>query len=156
MDNRKRYVTLAIALLVLFSSVACICGQCSNPLTQQKQDNAPIVAGVDLGDVVMAKGIGENNKPISPTSTFSTSEDIIYVVAYAKRIDSGTSLYARWSYEGTPFEDTPVITADKTYTDTYVEFHIEPTKIGVLKAGNYTVKIYVNGNPVKTVSFKLQ
>jgi len=156
MDNRKRLVILAVVLLVLASSLACICGQCSNPLTQRQQENQPIVAGVDLGEVVMAKGIGENNKPISVTSTFSTSEDVIYVVAKANRIDSGTSMYARWSYEGEPFEDTPVITADRTYTDTYVEFHIEPKSIGVLKAGKYSVKIYVNGNPVKTVEFKLQ
>jgi hypothetical protein len=156
MNNRKRFLILAVALLILASSLACICGQCSNPLTQRQQDNQPIVAGVDLGEVVMAKGIGANNQPISVTSTFSTSEDVIYVVAKANRIDSGTSMYARWSYEGEPFEDTPVITADRDYQDTYVEFHIEPKSIGVLKAGNYTVKIYVNGNPVKTVEFKIQ
>jgi hypothetical protein len=156
MNNRRRFLILAVALLVLATSLACICGQCTNPLTQRQQDNETIVAGVDLGEVVMAKGIGANNQPISTTSTFSTSEDVIYVVAKANRIDSGTSMYARWSYEGEPFEDTPVITADRTYTDTYVEFHIEPKSIGVLKAGNYTVKIYVNGNPVKTVEFKLQ
>ena len=156
MDNRKRLVILAVGLLVLASSLACICGQCSNPLTKRQQENQPIVSGVDLGEVVTAKGIGENNKPISVTSTFSTSEDVIYVVAKANRIDSGTSMYARWSYAGEPFEDTPVITADRNYTNTYVEFHIEPKSIGVLKAGKYSVKIYVNGNPVKTVEFKLQ
>jgi hypothetical protein len=156
MSNRKRFLILAVALLVLASSLACICGQCSNPLTQRQQDNKTIVSGVDLGAVVMAKGIGSNNEPISTTSTFSTSEDVIYVVAKANHIDSGTSMYARWSYEGEPFEDTPVITADRDYDNTYVEFHIEPKSIGVLKAGNYTVKIYVNGNPVSTTAFKLQ
>ena len=156
MDNRKRYMTLIVALLVLATSLACICGQCTNPLTQQQKDNEPIVSGFDFGDVVMAKGIGENNKPISVTSTFSSSEDVIYVVVYANHIASGTSMYARWSYAGEPFEDTPVITADRDYDDTYVEFHIEPTSIGVLKTGDYTVKIYVNGNPVKTVAFKVQ
>ena len=156
MDNRKRLLILAVAFFVLATSLACICGQCSNPLTQRQQENKPIVSGFDFGDVVMAKGIGANNRPISVTSTFSSSEDVIYVVAYANHIEAGTSMYARWSYEGEPFEDTPVITADRDYDDTYVEFHIEPTEIGVLKAGNYSVKIYVNGNPVKTVEFKIQ
>ena len=156
MTNRKRFLILIVVLLVLVTSNACICSQCSNPLAQREQDNEPIVSGVEFGDVVMAKGIGSNNEPISITSTFSTSEDVIYVVAYAKHIDSGTAMYARWSYAGEPFEDTAVITADRAYDDTYVEFHIEPTAIGVLKAGDYTVKIYVNGNPVKTVSFKVQ
>jgi hypothetical protein len=156
MDNLKRFLLLAVALLVLATSPGCGLAQCSNPLAQREADNVPIVSGVDLGEVVMAKGIGANNQPISVSSTFSSSEDVIYVVAYATKIASGTSMYARWSYEGEPFEDTAVITADRTYSDTYVEFHIEPTAIGVLKTGNYTVKIYVNGNPVKTVEFKVQ
>jgi len=155
-DNRKRILFLAVALLLLASNLACICGQCSNPLTQRQQENAPIVSGLDLGEGVMCKGIGANNEHISVTSTLSTSEDIIYVVAKANHIASGTSMYARWSYQGEPFEDTPVITADRDYDNTYVEFHIEPDTIGVLKAGDYTVKIYVNGNPVKTVAFKMQ
>jgi len=154
-ENRKRYLMLALCFLLLFSSVACICGQCSNPLAQRQSDNAPIVKGADLGQVVMARGIGDGNRPISPTNSFSSSEDVIYCVVEAKRIDEGTSFYARWSYEGEPFEDTPVITADRQYTDTYIEFHIEPKRLGVLKTGKYSVKIYVNGNPVKTVEFQV-
>jgi hypothetical protein len=156
MHKKRLLLTLAVLLAVIaFAGTAC-CPTCSSLSSQRQQQNEPIVSGVDFGDVVMAKGIGENNKPISITNTFGVSEDVIYVVAYCKRIDSGTSLYARWSYEGEPFEDTPTITADRSYTDTYVEFHIEPTDFGVLKKGDYTVKIYVNGNPVKTVAFKLQ
>ena len=156
MSNRKRAFFIGMALLALLVSLGCICGQCSNPLTQRQQDNAPIVEGADLGTAVMARGIGENNAPIGSTSTFNSSEDVIYCVVKANRIDSGTSFYARWSFEGEPFEDTPVITADRTYTDTYIEFHIEPQDFGVLKTGNYTCKIYVNGNPVQTVAFKIQ
>ncbi len=156
MSNKRRIFFIGMALLALFVSLGCICGQCSNPLTQRQQDNQDVVAGADLGAAVMARGIGENNAPIGTTSTFNASEDVIYCVVKANRIESGTSFYARWSYEGEPFEDTPVITADRDYSNTYIEFHIEPEDFGVLKAGDYTCKIYVNGNPVKTVEFKIQ
>jgi hypothetical protein len=156
MNRKPLFLTLALMLVVLSLTVTACCPLCSSLSSQRQQQNEPLVSGVDFGDVVMAKGIGEGNKPLSTTNTFSVSEDIIYVVAYCKRIDSGTSLYARWAFEGEPFEDTPTITADRTYTNTYVEFHIEPVSLGVLKKGDYTVKIYVNGNPVKTVAFKLQ
>jgi hypothetical protein len=156
MSNRKRALIIGMALLAVLMCSGCGCSLCSNPLTQRQQDNAPIVQGADLGTAVMARGIGENNAPISTTSTFNASEDVIYCVVQANRIDSGTSFYARWSFEGEPFEDTPVITADRDYANTYIEFHIEPTDFGVLKTGNYTCKIYVNGNPVQTVAFKIQ
>ena len=153
---KSRLVIITLALLILSLGATACCPLCSNLAAKRQQENAPLVSGVDFGDVVMAKGIGEGNKPLSITSTFSVSEDIIYVVAYCKRIDSGTSFFARWSYQGEPFEDTPTITADRTYTNTYLEFHIEPISLNVLKKGDYTVKIYVNGNPARTVSFKLQ
>jgi len=153
MDTRKRFLLLAICLLTLLSSIACICSQCGSPAKEREKDNAPIVSGADLGRAVMARGIGEKNRPIEITDTFSDSEDVIYCVVQADRIDQGTHLYARWYYEGEPFEDTPTITADRTYTDTYIEFHIEPRDFGVLERGDYSVKIYVNGNPVKTIEF---
>ncbi len=159
MDNRRRTMLLVVAFMGLALSLACICGQCSNPfasLTQSSErasENEAVVGGVKLGDAVMARGIGDNNRPLSITNSFSDSEDVIYCVVEADVIPAGSSFYARWSYEGEPFEDTAVITADREYRDTYIEFHIEPTDFGVLKRGNYTVKIYVNGNPVKTVNF---
>jgi len=159
MDNRKRYLILAVALLVVIVAGACICGQCSNPFSRPEQErqeeNVPIISGADLEEVVMARGIGENNRPIGITDSFSDSEDVIYCVVKANRIDAGTSFYARWVYEGEPFEDTPTITADRDYADTYIEFHIEPKDFGVLKRGDYSCKIYVNGNPGQTMEFEI-
>jgi hypothetical protein len=141
MDKRKRYLILAIALAVVFVGGACLCSNCSlpfglgtTPAEERIQENAPIVSGADLG----------------------TSEDVIYCVVPANRIDSGTTFYARWIYENEPFEDTPTITADRDYTDTYIEFHIEPKDFGVLEKGDYACKIYVNGNPVQTVDFQVK
>jgi hypothetical protein len=161
MDQRKRYLILAIALSVILMAAACICGQCSNPFRRSPaqeriEDNRPVVSGADLEQAVTARGVGENNRPMGITDSFSDSEDVIYCVVKANRIESGTSFFARWVYEGEAFEDTPTITSDRDYRDTYVEFHIEPKDFGVLKPGDYACKIYVNGNPVQTVDFVVE
>jgi hypothetical protein len=158
MDKRKRYLILAVAVAVVFVAGACLCGQCSNPFRRSPaeerfEENVPIVSGADLEQAVMARGVGDDNRPVGITDTFSEFEDVIYCVVKANRIDSGTSFFARWVYEGEAFEDTPTITADQDYRDTYVEFHIEPKDFGVLKPGDYACKIYVNGNPVQTAEF---
>jgi len=156
MMKTSRIHRVGLVLLVLALNSACLCNPCSSTGTQRQQDNQPIVSGADLGNAVTARGIGDKNSPIGVTTTFNASEDIIYCIVEARRIDSGTSFFARWSFEGEPFEDTPVITADQNYQNTYIEFHIEPRDFGVLKAGDYSCKIYVNGNPVRTAEFKVQ
>ena len=109
-----------------------------------------------LGSAVMSRSIGDKNRPTAVTSSFDTWDEVLYCVVHADRIEEGARLYARWSYEGEPFEDTPEITADREYTDTYVEFHIAPSDFGALEVGDYTCKIYVNGNPVETVDFEIR
>jgi len=161
MDKRKRYIVMAVALSVVFFAGACLCSRCSNPFARSPakeriEENKPFVSGADLGQAVMARSIGESNSPVGITDTFSESEDVIYCVVEAHRIDAGTTFYARWVYEGEPFEDTPTITADRDYSDTYIEFHIEPKDFGVLQPGDYACKIYVNGNPVQTVEFEVE
>ena len=64
-------------------------------------------------------------------------------------------MFARWSRDGKPFEDSDEIKADKQYQNTYVEFHLEPTNRAI-DPGNYTVQVFVNGNPAKEASFTVQ
>jgi len=160
MDGRKRYLTLAVALSAVIIAGACLCGQCGSPVNrpaqERQQEKAPLVSGAELGEAVMARSIGKGNRPIAITDTFSESDDVIYCVVEARRIDAGTNFCARWVYEGEPFEDTPAIIADRNYANTYVEFHIEPKDFSVLKSGKYACEIYVNGNPVKTVEFTVR
>ena len=61
----------------------------------------------------------------------------------------------RWSRDGNPYEDSPTITADRDYTDTYLEFHLQPTG-GSFESGSYSVQIYVNGNPGPETSFTIR
>lgn len=154
--SRKWFLLLFFVLLGFFATGCCCPNPFNNPASQRARENEAVVGNTRIGDIVMARGIGEDNRPLNTTNTFSTSEDVIYAVVQASFIEEGTTLFARWSREGEPFEDTPSITADDDYEDTYVEFHIEPETFGALQAGNYEVQIYVNGNPVRSKQFTVR
>jgi hypothetical protein len=52
-------------------------------------------------------------------------------------------------------EDSSEVTADQDYRDTYVEFHLENLN-DRLETGDYSVQLFVNGNPVETVDFRVE
>jgi hypothetical protein len=131
------------------------CGLFKDSAGEREEENAAITQGADLGEIVMAEGVGANNSPVEVTDTFSSSQDFIYVVAEADRLDAGTTMFARWYYEDEPFEDSTAVTADRDYQDTYVEFHLE-NLTSDMEEGNYSVQLFVNGNPVETVEFTVQ
>jgi len=105
-----------------------------------------------LGDIVTTKTIDNGNKPTAITDTFSLTDRVIYVVAEVNFIEKGSVVFARWYHEGEPFEDSSEITADKDYSATYLEFHLE--LVGdLIKEGNYGVEIFGNGTSIKRVDF---
>lgn len=140
--------------LLLLSFLLAGCGLFGGAAREREQQNEAVTQGASLGQVVTAEGIGEKNAPVKVTNQFSPSQDYIYVVAEATSIQKGTTLFARWSRDNKPFEDSSAITADSDYKDTYVEFHLENLKKEMQK-GDYSVQLFVNGNPVKKVDFKV-
>ena len=146
---RKLLFFPLIALLVLG------CGLFNGAATERDQQNQEVSGGTVLGDVVTAEGIGAQNAPVSETDSFSSSQDVIYVVAEAPHIAQGTSMFARWSKDGQPFEDSAEIVADKDYDNTYVEFHLENLQ-SEIDQGDYSVQIFVNGNPAKEAQFQVE
>ena len=151
-----RQLSIAARMLALLAFLALIVSGCS--LTNQvdsSQPNTGASAGAVLGRLVTAEQIGQNNAPLNETNAFSASSDRIYAVAEAQQIDPGTSMFARWSRDGRPFEDSQPVTANKSYQDTYVEFHLEPVQ-GTFDPGQYTVQIFVNGNPDKQANFTVR
>jgi hypothetical protein len=144
-----------IALLLLGALVILGCGLFNNPANDRLEENQELTQGAVLGQVVTAEGIGAGNAPVEVTDTFNSSQDFIYVVAEAQRIEQGTSMFARWLREGEPFEDSTEVVADRNYEDTYVEFHLENLQAS-MEPGDYSVQLFVNGNPVETVDFTVQ
>ncbi|HEX6384785.1 MAG TPA: hypothetical protein VF177_08960 [Anaerolineae bacterium] len=149
---KHRLTTIGLLLVVFVLSA---CGLFDNAAEERQEENEPLTQGAELGQVVTAEGIGANNEPVEATDTFSSSQDFIYVVAEADYIEEGTSMFARWSRDGEPFEDSTAITADRDYTDTYVEFHLENLQ-DRMEPGDYSVQLFVNGNPVETVDFTVE
>lgn len=70
-------------------------------------------------------------------------------------IEEGTTFFARWSRDGEPFEDSGEITADRDYTDTYIEFHLENIE-EQWETGSYSVLLFVNGYPTERVEFTVE
>ncbi len=144
-----------ITLLALCALGTTGCGLFNSAERERQQQNEAITQGAVLGQVVTAEGIGARNAPVNVTDTFSSSQDYIYVVAEAERIEPGTTLFARWSRDGKPFEDSSEVVADKLYENTYVEFHLENLEQR-FERGQYSVQLFVNGNPAREVSFTVE
>jgi hypothetical protein len=144
----------AVALLLLVAIVAAGCGLFNDTTTSQPGQQS--AQGADLGQIVMAEQIDPStNAPVNQTDSFTGSPDTIYAVVEAKRIDSGTSMFARWSRDGKPFEDSTAVTANQDYQNRYVEFHLQSNQQQI-DPGNYTVQIFVNGNPATQTDFTVQ
>jgi hypothetical protein len=142
----------SILVLILAGLVLSACGLFDD---EREEENEPLISGVQFGEVVTAEGIGQNNAPVAVTDTFSDSQDYIYVVAEADHIEAGTTMFARWYRDGEPFEDSAEVTADRDYEDTYVEFHLENLQDN-FEEGDYSVTIFVNGNPAEDVEFTVE
>lgn len=145
--------SLLISLLVLVGLGCSLFN--SGAISERQQQNETVAGGTQLGPVTMAQGIGSKNAPVSPTDSFSASQDVIYAVVQANHIAKGTTMFARWSRDGQPFEDSAEVTADRDYDNTYVEFHLENLRKQMDK-GNYSVQIFANGNPVQEANFTVQ
>jgi hypothetical protein len=141
--------------LLLITLLLAGCGLFGGAEREREQDNEALTEGVEFGDIVMAEGIGANNEPLEVTDTFNDSQDVIYVVAEADYIEEGTTMFARWYRDDEPIEDSSELTADQDYRDTYIEFHLENLQDS-LETGDYRVELYVNGNPVESVDFRVE
>jgi hypothetical protein len=152
----KRVINFSrpIFYLLMATFVLLGCGLFNSAVTERQEDNAELTSGAVFDEVVMAEGIGSGNAPVNVTDDFNSSQDFIYVVAEAERIKQGTTMFARWFREGEPFEDSSEVTADRDYENTYVEFHLE-NLADRMEEGDYSVQLFVNGNPAETVEFSV-
>ena len=150
----KKFSVVRASLILL--ALALTLSGCSLFNQSTSSQSQPTDAqGTIFGRVVTAEQIGERNAPVNETSTFNAEQPRIYVVAEAPQLTSGTAMFARWSRDGKPFEDSQEITANKDYQNTYVEFHLEPVQ-GTFDPGQYTVQLFVNGNPDKQANFTVR
>lgn len=153
----RQRAKLGLLLLAAFFLLACSCNPFSRGGGEGPQN--PNFAGAEFGEVVTAGAIGQGNEPRDIRSEFSQDDPILYVVAKVDRVEAGTTVFARWFRDNEAIEDSATITADRLYEDTYLEFHLEPeqgTSLEALETGDYSVQIYVNGNPGPTAEFTVR
>lgn len=144
----------AAALLLLVALVVAGCSLLNQ--NASRSSGGATSEGAVLGQIVTADQIDPaTNAPVNTSTTFSTEQPVIYAVVQAQRIEPGTSMFARWSRDGQPFEDSEPIKASQLYENRYVEFHLESTRQQI-DPGNYTVQIFVDGNPSQQTSFTVR
>jgi hypothetical protein len=103
------------------------------------------VVGLNLGQVIMTSAIDNANRPTAVTNTFATTAPAIYAVVPGVNVPAGSSLFARWLRDGQFFEDSSAITAPQAYTNTFIQFTLQPKAGQTLPPGAYTVQIFGNG-----------
>ena len=142
-------------LLAIFTALIAGCSL-FNQGTSGAGTGTGTAPGATLGQIVTAPQIDPStNAPVQPTNTFSSDQQVIYAVVQAQRIEAGTSMFARWSRDGQPFEDSDPVKANQVYENRYVEFHLQTSKQQI-DPGNYTVQVFVDGNPSQQTSFTVQ
>lgn len=164
-SSRRHALAIRVLSFLVLLSVACgVCGSCGgnprrgNQPTEQQQPPAaaPGQSGAaEIGRVVTARALDDNNRAQGITTAFSQDDPIIYVVAEVERIDAGTEAFARWARNGEAFEDSAPITTDREYTDTNLWFAIERSG-EAWQPGDYSVTMLIDGRAVATVDFTIE
>lgn len=161
---KKRYFTLAIAVLVLIS-MACLCtgtGQLtptSVPQVEPTESTNPDVqsSGI-ITEVVMAKDSeGVDLEPVDPTTVFSPDETI-HAVVRIEDAPSDTQFTAAFyvvDVGDAADPDTLISSTDLTADGTRnLDFTLSPTSSW--PPGTYRVEISVNGTLDQTVEYTVE
>jgi len=123
----------------------------NNPLAEDPPFSG---SDLDLGRVVSAAGINQDQCPVDVSSTFDADEPI-YIVAEDSDIPRGTTVFVRLFHEDRAVEDAPEITADQDYTNACVSFIFEPSG-APFNPGTYTAQFFANGKQAGSVQFDVR
>jgi hypothetical protein len=156
---RGRNLGLLGLLIIALLATGCLSSPQQGDTGLQTLPTATIGTGSQqvngLGAFVTAKSIGTGNAPQNVTTTFN-STDTVYAVVQVQQFAQGNRVFARWSVNGSVREDTQEITADRDYSNTYLEFHLQGTNGQPLPTRSWTVQLIINGNPGPLVNFQVQ
>jgi hypothetical protein len=137
---------LLIVILALFGGVGLLM-----PVTNASMSVVDVIptlaptptgAPAQLGVFVAGQTIDADGCPTDATSSFTDVAEF-YVGLQASDISRGTTLYTRLVRDGQPLEDSPLLTADRDYTDTCVYFQFTHDS-GAFEAGEYEAILFVD------------
>lgn len=106
-----------------------------------------------IGEVVPAKSLDSDYKPIDPTTVFAPS-DIFYISVEVQNLVEGSVVSVKYKHEGSEYSDSDTtITADQ-FGSGYYGFQLTPS--GEHPTGSYTAEVSLDGKLVKTVEFEVK
>lgn len=150
MHTGHRLGALALALMA-----AAACGDRNDLDDEPVVDPAEEVGtefDFDVEDVALGRSLGPDGRVIEELGEF-TASDTIYVVVETEGRGPAT-VTARWLYEDGQLVDETTQTVSPSGTETLTEFHV--SKPDGWPAGEYEVKILVNGEEKESASFQIR
>jgi len=120
-------------------------------LTKTVKFKVEAAGSPSIGDVVAAKSLDADYKPVDPTSTYSP-EDVFYISVQVKNLVVGSVVTVKYKLEGEDYSDTS-LTADQ-FGSGYYGFKL--TAADGHAVGNYTAEVYLDDELQKTIEFTVQ
>ncbi len=110
----------------------------------------------NFSNLAMASEVDQQNKPVSKTTTFSTTSPVIYAAGTLNNAPSGTVIKSEWYYlEEDPavFIDSAQLTAENTTTDFSFSLSVPDNGWPV---GKYSVKLFIDGTEKSSLDFTVE
>lgn len=104
-----------------------------------------------IGEVVVAKSLAEDYKPVDPISTYTSDDTVINISVEVQNVVVGNTVVVKYKLDGEDYE-TLNFTANKDGSG-YYGFTLT-VEVG-LQPGDYTADVYLNDQLAKTVTFKV-
>jgi len=133
--KRSKLLTALFALLFPFL-LSIACGSSGPPA---------------IGEVVTAKSLDEDFKPVEPTSSYQP-EDTFYHSVQVMNLKAGSTVKIQYKLEGELYKESTV-TTDKDGSG-YYGFSLESVSGHI--PGKYTAEAYLDNALAKTVSFTVE
>ncbi len=104
-----------------------------------------------IGEVVTAKSLDADYKPVDPTSSYQPG-DTFYHSVQVMNLKAGSTVKVQYKLDGELYKESSV-TADKDGSG-YYGFTLESVSGHI--PGNYTAEVYLDDTLAKTVSFTVE
>jgi hypothetical protein len=134
---KRTKLTIAMLALVLPFLLSLACGSTLPP---------------GIGEVVTAKSLDENFKPVDAISSYMP-EDTFYVSVQVTDLIVGSVVKVQYKLDGEVYEES-TLTADQAGSG-YYGFSLAPDEYGHTP-GSYTAEVYLDNVLVKTVNFTVE
>lgn len=153
--KREKFFTIAIALSILFTTLALPLAGCTGEV------GFPTSSGkASLSNATMCKSVDlETGEPIEPSDTFSTTTPLIFCSVKVSNATLDTKISAEWLYlrQGDS-DETGLLIADWNTTTEgthYIPLSVTSPENG-WPTGDYKVVLYLDDNEKTSVTFKVQ